>query len=135
MSRVIAIRQGQPRAVIMAGLRGAPGTGGVSSFNGRTGVVSLTGSDVTTALAYTPADAASLATVATSGAYGDLSGKPFIPALPGDIGAATAVQGALADSAVQPADIADVVRDGDSRLSDSRTPTGGAGGVLSGSYP
>lgn len=62
MSRVIAIRQGQPRAVIMAGLRGAPGTdggsAGVSSFNGRTGVVLLTGADVTAALAYTPADAA-----------------------------------------------------------------------------
>ena len=125
MSRVIAIRQGQPRAVIMAGLRGAPGTGGggsagVSSFNGRTGVVSLTGSDVTAALAYTPANAASLApvalsgnysdlsglpafsAVALSGAYGDLSGKPFIPESPGDIGAATAEQGALADTAVQP---------------------------------
>lgn len=124
MSRVIAIRQGQPRAVIMAGLRGAPGTGGgsagVSSFNGRTGVVLLTGADVTAALAYTPANAASLApvalsgnysdlsglpafsAVALSGAYGDLSGKPFIPGSPGDIGAATAEQGALADTAVQP---------------------------------
>ena len=30
---------------------------------------------------------------------------------------------------------ADVVRSDDTRLSDSRTPTGGAGGVLSGSYP
>jgi len=30
---------------------------------------------------------------------------------------------------------ADVVRSDDPRLSDSRTPTGGAGGVLSGSYP
>lgn len=97
--------------VVLAGLRGVPGTGGgggagVSSFNGRTGVVSLTGSDVTTALAYTPADAASLATVATSGAYGDLLGKPLIPASPGDIGAATAAQGALADTAVQPAALA-----------------------------
>lgn len=113
--------------VVLAGLRGVPGTGGggggagVSSFNGRTGVVSLTGSDVTTALAYTPADAASLSAVALSGnysdllglpafsavalsgTYGDLSGKPFIPETPGDIGAATAEQGALADTAVQPA--------------------------------
>ena len=40
-----------------------------------------------------------LATVATSGAYGDLLGKPS----PADIGAATAAQGAKADSAVQPA--------------------------------
>ncbi|MDN5515684.1 MAG: hypothetical protein L0G82_10645, partial [Pseudomonas sp.] len=108
MSRVIAIRRGHPRAVIMAGLRGVPGSGGgpgagVSSFNGRTGVVSLTGSDVTTALAYTPANAASLAAVALSGSYADLADKPFIPTGPGDIGAATAAQGALADTAVQPA--------------------------------
>lgn len=107
MSRVIAIRQGQPRAVIMAGLRGAPGSGGgpgagVSSFNGRTGVVSLTGADVTTALAYTPANAASLSAVALSGSYADLADKPFIPTGPGDIGAASAAQGALADTAVQP---------------------------------
>lgn len=112
--------------VVLAGLRGVPGTGGggsagVSSFNTRTGPVTLTGSDVTTALAYTPADADSLSAVALSGnysdllglptfsavalsgAYGDLSGKPFIPGSPGDIGAATAAQGALADTAVQPA--------------------------------
>ncbi|HBZ96057.1 MAG TPA: hypothetical protein DEO91_20915, partial [Pseudomonas sp.] len=112
--------------VVLAGLRGAPGTGGggggagVSSFNGRTGVVSLTGSDVNAALAYTPANLASLAAVALSGsyadlsglpifsavalsgAYGDLAGKPFIPETPGDIGAATEAQGALADTAVQP---------------------------------
>lgn len=48
---------------------------------------------------------------------------------------ATAAQGEKADTAVQPADIADVVRDVDPRLTDPRTPTGGAGGVLSGSYP
>lgn len=112
--------------VVLAGLRGAPGTGGggsagVSSFNTRTGAVTLTGADVTAALAYTPANAASLAAVALSGsyadlsglpalaavalsgAYGDLSDQPFIPESPGDIGAATAEQGALADTAVQPA--------------------------------
>ena len=58
-----------------------------------------------------------------------------IPTTPAAIGAATAAQGEKADTAVQPDDIADVVRDGDSRLTDPRTPTGGAGGVLSGSYP
>ena len=58
-----------------------------------------------------------------------------IPTTPADIGAATAAQGALADTAVQPPDITDVVRDADPRLTDARTPTGGAGGVLSGSYP
>ena len=93
--------------VVLAGLRGAPGTGGggsagVSSFNGRTGVVSLTGSDVTAALAYTPANAASLSAVALSGSYADLADKPFIPTGPGAIGAASAAQGALADTAVQP---------------------------------
>ncbi|MGY2498485.1 hypothetical protein, partial [Klebsiella pneumoniae] len=72
------------------------------SFNGRTGVVSLTGSDVTAALAYTPANAASLSAVALSGSYADLADKPFIPTGPGDIGAASAAQGALADTAVQP---------------------------------
>lgn len=143
MNRVIAIRQGQPRAVIMAGLRGAPGTGGggsagVSSFNTRTGAVTLTGTDVTAALGYAPVEGSSLAdvatsgsyldlsdrpsfasvaftgsygdlaglptfaAVATSGAYGDLSGLPTIPSTPAEVGAATAAQGALAQSAVQP---------------------------------
>lgn len=35
--------------------------------------------------------------------YSALTDKPFIPSTPGDIGAATAAQGAKADSAVQPA--------------------------------
>jgi hypothetical protein len=34
-----------------------------------------------------------------SGAYSDLTGKPSIPSAPGDIGAATAAQGANADTA------------------------------------
>lgn len=63
---------------------------GVSSFNTRTG-----------ALGYTPVQPSSLATVATTGAYADLSGKPTIPSTPADIGAATAAQGAKADTAVQ----------------------------------
>lgn len=86
--------------------QGPPGGGiggGVSAFNDRTGTVFLTGEDVTTALGYTPAVAAeSLAAVATSGQYADLLGRPAIPAAPADIGAATAAQGALADTAVQP---------------------------------
>lgn len=108
MSSVIVVKYGFRRAVIAAGLRGAPGAGGggsagVSSFNTRTGIVTLTGADVTGALGYTPANNASLAAVAFSGAYADLSDVPFIPAAPGDIGAATSAQGALADTAVQPA--------------------------------
>ena len=108
MSSVIVVKHGFRRAVIAAGLRGAPGTGGsgsagVTKFNNRTGAVTLIGSDVTTALGYTPANNASLATVAFTGAYSALSGKPLIPTGPGDIGAASAAQGALADTAVQPA--------------------------------
>lgn len=40
-----------------------------------------------------------------------------------DVGAATTAQGALADTAVQPADVTDVIREGDTRLTDARTPT------------
>ena len=61
-----------------------------------------------------------LAAVATSGAYTDLSGLPTLgTASAEDVGAfATAAQGALADSAVQPAEIADFV---------SSNPTGVTG--------
>jgi hypothetical protein len=81
------------------------------------------------ALAASAVQPGALATVATSGAYGDLSGRPTIPSAPGDVGAApavhthvladitdagtaaaaaaadfaTAAQGALAATAVQPA--------------------------------
>ena len=55
-----------------------------------------------------------------------MSGTELVPVVQG---AATVYVPA---SALTPAD---VVRDDDSRLSDSRTPTGGAGGVLSGTYP
>lgn len=82
----------------------------VESFNGRTGGVTLLSSDVTSALGFTPlrsSDLPLLAAVATSGAYADLTGTPAIPSAPGDIGAATAAQGALADTAVQPQALAD----------------------------
>ena len=46
-----------------------------------------------------------LAPVARSGDYSDLSGVPAIPSTPGDVGAASAEQGAKADSAVQPGDL------------------------------
>jgi hypothetical protein len=117
VSSVIVVKHGFRRAVIAAGLRGAPGTGGggsagVSSFNTRTGAVTLTGADVTGALAYIPANNASLAAVAFSGLYSSLSGKPVIPSVPSDIGAATAAQGAKADSAVQPGSLAGVATTG-----------------------
>jgi hypothetical protein len=89
----------------------------------------LTAADAPTARsALGAASATSLATVATSGAYSDLTGKPTIPATAADVGAvpttrtvaghalsadvtitasdvgaATAAQGAKADTAVQPA--------------------------------
>lgn len=48
-------------------------------------------------------DGSALKPVATSGSYNDLTNRPSIPTQPSDIGAATSVQGAKADSAVQPA--------------------------------
>jgi len=62
----------------------------------------------------------SLARVAYTGAYGDLLGLPAIPATPADIGAATAAQGAKADSAVQPGVLVSYVQTTDARLSDVR---------------
>lgn len=117
MSSVIVVKRGYRRAVIAAGMRGAPGAGGggsagVSSFNTRTGPVTLVSADVSGALGYTPANSADLAGVALSGAYADLSGLPAIPAAPGDLGAATAAQGAKADTAVQPGELASVAVSG-----------------------
>lgn len=63
-----------------------------------------------------------LATVATTGAYADLSGRPTLgTAAATDATAyATAAQGAKADTAVQPAGLTGYVQTGDARLSDSR---------------
>ena len=128
MSSVIVVKRGYRRAVIAAGMRGAPGAGGggsagVSSFNTRTGPVTLMSADVSGALGYTPANSADLAGVALSGAYADLLGLPAIPADPADINAATAAQGAKADTAVQPAALTSglagkVDKDGAKGLSD-----------------
>ena len=64
--------------------------------------------DANLALAATAVQDADLATVATTGAYTDLTGKPTLgtaaAAATGDF--ATAAQGALAGTAVQPATIA-----------------------------
>ena len=76
---------------------GGGGGGAVSSVNGQVGAVVLSASDVGAAtsaqgaLADTAVQPGDLATVATSGAYGDLSGTPTIPSIPGDVGAAPAV--------------------------------------------
>ena len=67
--------------------------------------------DANLALAATAVQDADLATVATTGAYSDLTGKPTLgtaaAAATGDF--ATAAQGALAGTAVQPAAIAKMV--------------------------
>lgn len=47
--------------------------------NGAGFITGINSSDVTTALGYTPVNPSSLATVATSGSYADLSNKPTIP--------------------------------------------------------
>lgn len=53
----------------------------------------------------TKASVDALSDVARTGAYTDLSDTPVIPASPEDVGAASAEQGAKADSAVQPGDL------------------------------
>ena len=67
--------------------------------------------DANLALAATAVQDADLATVATTGAYSDLTGKPTLgtAAATASTDYATAAQGALADTAVQPAAIAKMV--------------------------
>lgn len=79
--------------------------GGASSWGSITGTLADQ-VDLQQALDAKP-DGADLAAVATSGAYADLGGKPFIPTDAGDVGAATAAQGAKADTAVQPQALTD----------------------------
>lgn len=103
---------------------------GVSSVNGATGEVVLDAEDVgALPSTYTP----------PAQSWTGITGKPttFAPAshaashatggsdpiTPESIGAATAAQGTKADSAVQPDDVDDVIREGDARLTDARTPT------------
>jgi len=98
----------------------------VDSVNGQTGAVELDipdPEDFATAaqglLADTAVQPTDLATVATTGAYSDLSGTPTIPD-PADF--ATAEQGELADTAVQPGDLATVATTGSyNDLSDKPT--------------
>lgn len=58
-----------------------------------------------------------------TGAVSSVNGKTGTVVLSAaDVGAATTAQGAKADTAVQPAGITNVIREGDSRLTDTRTP-------------
>lgn len=67
--------------------------------------------DANLAKANTAVQPGALATVATTGAYSDLTGKPTLGTAAATAAAdyATAAQGALADTAVQPAAIAKMV--------------------------
>jgi len=83
--KVLLIAPRPKPSVIAAGLRGASGGGGdVLSVNGYTGVVTLAAMDVGAAtsaqgaLAATAVQPGDLATVATTGAYADLSGAPTL---------------------------------------------------------
>jgi len=140
MSRVIAVRHGPKRAVVLAGIRGPKGPVIADVEVDADGYLVVTLDDGTTVISHAPVNrpwGTIIGDITEQTDLMELLGdlQNSIPTTPADIGAATAAQGALAESAVQPADIADVVRDADPRLSDSRAPTGGAGGVLSGSYP
>lgn len=93
---------------------------GVLSVNGQAGVVVLDASDVGAAStvqgakADTAVQPSDLADVATSGVYGDLTGKPTLgtAAATAVTDYATAAQGDTADTAVQPGDLSDVATSG-----------------------
>jgi len=102
-------------------------------------VVSLSaGSVASLGKADTAVQPGALAAVATTGSYLDLSNKPQIVAsvVAGTGAAVNAADPAAPVVSVQYGATAGTACQGnDSRLSDSRAPTGGAGGVLAGSYP
>ena len=79
----VRVSQGSARLyqLPLSQLSGGSGTAGVATFNGRAGTVTLTLSDVTgiTGTGATARSNLGLATVASSGAYADLSGAPTIP--------------------------------------------------------
>ena len=67
-------------------------------------------------------------------AAGALAGSYPNPGLNSGV-VASAVQASLDVSFVTDADIANVVREGDGRLTNDRRPSGAAGGILAGTYP
>lgn len=82
----------------------------VSSFTNDAGYITKSVNDLTN---YTPSS--SLATVATTGSYSDLSNKPTLgtAAAANTTDFATATQGGKADTAVQPGDLSTVATTGD----------------------
>ena len=78
------------------GIKGDTGATGAQGIQGPTGATgpagtdaSVTSSSVSSALGYTPVNPSSLALVATSGSYNDLSNKPSIPSVPTAVSAFT----------------------------------------------
>jgi hypothetical protein len=102
----------------VAGQTGAVDTIPAANVSGLGTAATTNASDYATAAQGTLADSAvqpgSLANVATSGAYADLSGLPTLgtAAATNSDAYATAAQGALADSAVQPGSLANVATTG-----------------------
>jgi hypothetical protein len=108
-TQTIGVAVGTTAGTVAAGddprFAGGGGGGAVDSVNGQTGVVVLTAASVgaaTVAQAAGLVDALDdeLATVAKSGAYGDLTGTPTIPDSPDDIGAEVAGAAATVDDRV-----------------------------------
>lgn len=96
-------------------------TDAVTSVAGKTGAVTLTSSDIS-----------GFATVATTGAYNDLTGKPTLgtAAAQDTTYFATAAQGTKADSALQPADIGVSVQAYDADLTTWASKTAPTGTVV-----
>lgn len=100
------------RAIIATS--GGGGGGAVTSVNGKTGSVILTNIDVgaaATSHTHTTSQISGLATVASTGSYSDLLGKP-------NLGTSSSLDVAATGNATA----TQVVKGDDSRLSDARTP-------------
>lgn len=126
--RAVIVRPGKPPIIVTAPAAPIGGGGGVTDHGALTGLADddhtqyalADGSRGTfaTAAQGALADSATqpgdLATVATTGAYSDLSGLPTLgtAAAAATTDFATAAQGALADSATQPGDLATVATTG-----------------------